>query len=324
MIVERAQRAAPDIVVAITDDLTENIDDVFDLRTMVTKEFLADPYTLESMFLDVGKREFAFIRQSGLVFGFLIGVVQVFAWAIFKNPWIMPLFGGFTGWFTDWAALRLIFNPKEPKKYLGVIKWQGLFLKHRIPVSEAYGQLIATRVLTADRLVRGLFEGPQRAKLVSMMADVIEDSLRDEVGDVEQLFQMDAVDTSKLKDVGVGDLSVGNLLGAVTGVINGPVRGVTGVGLDIAQIEPMCHAAAEDLADSLPKVLKGPGEEYLDKALAIEKIMTEKMVAMTPEEFEGVLRPAFKADEKTLIAVGAILGFIVGELQVQLVENLTH
>ena len=45
---------------------------------------------------------------------------------------------------------------------------------------------------------------------------------------------------------------------------------------------------------------------------------------MTPEEFKGVLPPAFQADERTLIMVGAILGFLVGELQVLLVENLTH
>jgi hypothetical protein len=39
---------------------------------------------------------------------------------------------------------------------------------------------------------------------------------------------------------------------------------------------------------------------------------------MTPEEFEGMLRPAFKEDEPTLILVGAILGFLVGELQIHL------
>jgi hypothetical protein len=41
------------------------------------------------------------------------------------------------------------------------------------------------------------------------------------------------------------------------------------------------------------------------------------MQRLTPEEFEGMLRPAFKEDEWSLIAVGAALGFIVGELQVQ-------
>jgi hypothetical protein len=45
------------------------------------------------------------------------------------------------------------------------------------------------------------------------------------------------------------------------------------------------------------------------------------MQELTPTEFEGILRPAFQQDEWILIAVGAMLGFLVGELQVFL---MTH
>lgn len=324
LVVQRVQQAAPDAVVSLAESLTDNIDDVFDLQDMVTREFLSDPDTLEKMFLEVGSREFAFIRRSGLFFGFLIGLVQVAVWLVFRSPVMMPLFGLFTGWFTDWAALRLIFNPKEPKKYLGVIKWQGLFLKHKVPVSQEYGVLIATRVLTADRLIRGLFAGGERRKLVELVADIIEEALRDEIGDVDKLVESQVGDLSGLDDLGVGPLSVGGLLGAVTGAVSVPLRTVTGAGLDVLQIEPMCQAAAEDLVEVMPKLLAGPAEEYLESALKIRETMVEKMVAMTPEEFEGVLRPAFQADENTLIMVGAILGFLVGDLQVVLMENLVH
>ncbi|WP_148281528.1 DUF445 domain-containing protein [Tsukamurella sp. 1534] len=334
LIVERVQDASPDVVVRITESLAENIDDVFDLQAMVTEEFLADPDTLESMFLDVGRREFAFIRRSGLVFGFMIGLVQLVVWALFHNPYVMPLFGLFTGWFTDWAALRLIFNPKEPKKYLGVITWQGLFLKHRIPVSQEYGTLIASRVLTSDRLVRGVFTGKLSQKVVVLVADEIEEALRDNLGDLEQFVGVDPAKLPLLKELGikelpglgaadVGELPVGNLLGVVSSVVSGPVRGVTGTGLDLAHIQPMCNAAAADVVAALPSMLTG-AEEYLTRVMEIQPIMAEKMAAMTPEEFEGVLRPAFQADERTLIMVGAILGFLVGELQVLMVEHLTH
>ena len=40
------------------------------------------------------------------------------------------------------------------------------------------------------------------------------------------------------------------------------------------------------------------------------------MQELTPDEFEGLLRPAFQQDEWILIAVGAVLGFLVGEMQV--------
>ena len=85
----------------------------------------------------------------------------------------------------------------------------------------------------------------------------------------------------------------------------------------------MSEAAAAELVQRLPEVLE-PAYSYLDDALEIKETMATKMVAMTPEQFEGVLRPAFQQDERTLIMVGAILGFLVGEMQVLLLEHLAH
>jgi uncharacterized membrane protein YheB (UPF0754 family) len=48
----------------------------------------------------------------------------------------------------------------------------------------------------------------------------------------------------------------------------------------------------------------------------VRKTLVERMQRLSPEEFEGMLRPAFKEDEWSLILVGAALGFLVGELQI--------
>ena len=53
-------------------------------------------------------------------------------------------------------------------------------------------------------------------------------------------------------------------------------------------------------------------EEYAGKAMDIENTMREKMAALPPEEFETILRTAFQEDEWILIAVGAVLGALVG------------
>ncbi|MEV7093504.1 hypothetical protein AB0M80_11780 [Amycolatopsis sp. NPDC051045] len=39
------------------------------------------------------------------------------------------------------------------------------------------------------------------------------------------------------------------------------------------------------------------------------------MQQLTALEFEGILRPAFRQDEWKLIVVGAVIGGLVGELQ---------
>jgi len=56
-------------------------------------------------------------------------------------------------------------------------------------------------------------------------------------------------------------------------------------------------------------------ESYVQTSLDIENVVGTKMQAMTPLEFEGLLRPVFKQEEWILIIVGAILGFLVGEGQ---------
>ena len=59
--------------------------------------------------------------------------------------------------------------------------------------------------------------------------------------------------------------------------------------------------------------------DYADGALRVGDDLCERMQELTPEEFEGVLRPAYQADEWKLIVVGAILGMIAGFMQLYLV-----
>jgi uncharacterized membrane protein YheB (UPF0754 family) len=59
-------------------------------------------------------------------------------------------------------------------------------------------------------------------------------------------------------------------------------------------------------------------ERYATEALDIRDTITSKMRRLTRTEYEGLLRPAFRQDEWKLIAVGAAIGAIIGELQVLL------
>jgi uncharacterized membrane protein YheB (UPF0754 family) len=59
-------------------------------------------------------------------------------------------------------------------------------------------------------------------------------------------------------------------------------------------------------------------ERYATEALDIRDTIATKMRRLTRIEYEGLLRPAFRQDEWKLIAVGAAIGAIIGELQVLL------
>jgi hypothetical protein len=58
--------------------------------------------------------------------------------------------------------------------------------------------------------------------------------------------------------------------------------------------------------------------DYAADAMNLPELLKQKMKLMTNAEFEGLLRPALKQDEWKLVTVGAILGFLIGELQLHL------
>ncbi len=80
---------------------------------------------------------------------------------------------------------------------------------------------------------------------------------------------------------------------------------------------------AEEIIKRLPDTLKNI-EQYAEDAMDLERTLASKMTELTLEEFENLLHPAFEQDEWILIAVGATLGFLVGELQVVLMEHLAR
>ncbi len=83
------------------------------------------------------------------------------------------------------------------------------------------------------------------------------------------------------------------------------------------QYQDMKVAAAEKAIAYLPETVKHV-ESYATDALDVRNTIVVKMQQLTPLEFEGILRPAFQQDEWKLIAVGAVIGGLVGELQVLL------
>jgi uncharacterized membrane protein YheB (UPF0754 family) len=54
---------------------------------------------------------------------------------------------------------------------------------------------------------------------------------------------------------------------------------------------------------------------YTERAMNVRQMVKDKIAVMTPAQFEGLLRPAFQADEWIIVTVGAALGFLVGLTQ---------
>lgn len=280
-VLDQVKREAPRVITEIMDQVRDDVESVFDFKEMVVTSLIRDKKVLNRMFRSAGYREFRFIVRFGAPSGFAIGLIQAITWALFKEPMIMPVFGLFTGWLTDFVALKLVFVPKYPKRILGLFTVQGLFFKYRDEFTDIYGDLVARQVVTPHHMLRAILRGPASDRLFAL----IQQKLHEEMD---------------------GQLGLGRPL---------VVLAVGGSGYQ--QVKSL---VAERVLGRLPDTA-GYLEEYAEDALDIRNTVVTQMRTMSEDDFEQLLRPVFRQDEWKLIAVGAVLGFLVGELQILLVEN---
>jgi uncharacterized membrane protein YheB (UPF0754 family) len=166
---QRVRAEVVEVSHAIALDMADNIDRIMDIERTVLEAIDRHKALMGEMFYEVGQQEFKFIERSGLYFGFLFGIVQMIVWVLYPAPWILPTAGFGVGYLTNWIAIKLVFAPREPVK-VGPITVQGLFHKRQPEVAEAFGRIVATRVLNADNLVRTVMEGDG----VSRMNEIVE------------------------------------------------------------------------------------------------------------------------------------------------------
>jgi uncharacterized membrane protein YheB (UPF0754 family) len=276
LLLKRVQAEAPRAITKIMREISENIEDVLDLKEMVVTNLVRDKALLNRLIRDISRPEMRFIARSGIGFGFALGCVQLAVWALTKSPVVLPLFGLGIGWLTDWLALKMIFLPREPRNFFGFYTWQGVFQKRRHQVAADYGEMIAREIITIPNLLEAILRGPKSDKLFQLITREVQRSI-DNQASVVKPFVAVAVGTRRFQE--------------------------------------MKQTAATKAAERIPETVRH-AEDYAVNALDVRNTIVDRMRGLSPLEFEGLLRPAFRQDEWKLIAVGAIIGGLVGELQV--------
>ena len=136
MIYSRTKEQMPRLSNAVVLSIGERINDLIDLDEFVIAKVVNDRALLNKFFLESGDKELDFIIKSGWWLGGLFGLIQAVIWYFFSdNGWLLPLFGAIVGFATNWIALKIIFQPINPKK-IGPLTFQGLFIKRRNQVAK--------------------------------------------------------------------------------------------------------------------------------------------------------------------------------------------
>jgi uncharacterized membrane protein YheB (UPF0754 family) len=162
----------------ILERMSREADDFIDVDAIVRQAMLEDRGLLGRVMVEIAGPEFKFIERSGLWFGGLFGVIQMFVWIAYPAGWVLPAAGFFVGYATNWLALNLIFEPREPVQ-IGPLRVQGLFIKRQREVAGQFADVIAERVLTGDNLIRHLTEGPSREPVMAILEGQVEESMKE-------------------------------------------------------------------------------------------------------------------------------------------------
>ncbi len=273
-IYETAEQELPIVVKQMMADIKANINELLDLKRLSVSILMKDKALVNEIFLRCGKVEFKFIERSGFYFGFLFGFTQMVIFYFFKPWWLLPLFGLIVGFITNWLAIKLIFEPKNPLK-LGPFVVQGLFQKRQLEVAKEYSDIVSSKILTTEGLFEYMVRGPGAEKLAVLLKEHVE-------------------------------TVVDNTAGASKGIItffSGEER------MSIIK-SIVFFRFQQELPISIRQVFN-----YAEEALDLRNNLRTKMSALSPEEFEGFLRPAFQEDEIILIMIGAFLGCLAGFAQ---------
>ncbi len=171
----------------------------------------------------------------------------------------------------------------EPKHptKLGPVTIQGMFLRRQNEVARVYAELVQEKLFNARIITDAIVRGSGSDQLFELVELHVNDAIDRYINLAQPYFTL---------------------------------------GIGTENYYKLKEMACQQLFDNTDKFLLY-SQKYADSALQIEKDLREKMQALTPEEFEGVLRPAYKQDEWKLIVTGALLGMGAGMLQLSLMTG---
>jgi len=144
-----------DLTVAMQD----NIGALLNVKNCVVEQMMQDRALLGILFRKCGQKELDFLTNSGLWFGFMLGLIQMIVALFWDNPWASPIGGTIVGLATNWLALKWIFEPVNPTKF-GPFILQGQFLRRQKEVAAEFSAFFANNVLSSEKLWKSILNDP--------------------------------------------------------------------------------------------------------------------------------------------------------------------
>jgi uncharacterized membrane protein YheB (UPF0754 family) len=185
----RVERQYPELVHDIFERIGRNIDQLVDVKLMVIRRIEATPALANKIFKSVGDKELRLIINMGFVLGFLLGVPVAALDALLGSPLVLLICGPVVGWVTNWVAILMIFEPVEPRRFMG-FRLQGMFLRRQHEVAEVYAEVIADDIITVENMGDELLNGVNSDRTRQMIANSLRPAIDRSVGAARPLVRL--------------------------------------------------------------------------------------------------------------------------------------
>ncbi|MFB6349143.1 hypothetical protein ACFBZI_06890 [Moraxella sp. ZJ142] len=290
----------PDIMKSLVLDLTYNVESLVDMRAMIVTKMENDRKLMVDMFLRVGKKEINFIWKISALIGFVFGVLQMAIFYFVPQHWTVPFFAMIWGALTNWIAIWMVFNPVEP---------------HRIPFIRLF------RYEMVDGKKRTIWLRPhwhrynwqggfmkRQDEVSSVFAEIV----------VKELVTLENI-MHEMMYGSRADKTRELLKRHLYAMLDEPVVATTlKVGMDEHDLSTFKDMILDKSIDATMVPIRDP-KLNTSRASKIFGLFESRIRALTPKEFQNLLRPAFQEDETTLIILGGITGFLAGWLHLTVV-----
>jgi len=270
-----------EVVDAIMERMADEAEEIIDIDEVMRSTMVAERDLMGRVLNEIADKEFKFIEMSGLYFGFFFGLVQMLVWAVYPEYWVLPAAGFFVGYATNWMAMNLIFEPKEPKR-IGPFTIQGVFIKRQYEVAEKFANVLCDNVFHARNMIKHLSEqNKYDQKKQNKLTGLIEEQLDNSIAVYE-------------KDAMVAMLASKEKLAEAREEMQVKMR----------------HFDFEKDVDE-----ESPVYAFIDQGDGIRRQIIQSVRKMDSAEFSNVLRPVFQKDEWKLLVAGGVIGTTIGALQ---------
>ncbi|MBP9152622.1 MAG: DUF445 family protein [Flavobacteriales bacterium] len=194
--------------------------------------------------------------------------------------WTLPFIAALVGWFTNYIAVKMLFHPKKPVNILGVYKLQGIFPKNQQNVANKMGKMVAEELLSSKDLKDRIISEDNISSIVQIIENKIEDFFSVKVP--KRFPTLSRILLSEKRKERI-----------------------------VQELMAEVHTAVPELMNSY----FGDLEEQFN----VEEMITEKVNDLSSDKLEDLLMSLLEKEFKFIELIGAVIGFLIGLIQVAMV-----